>query len=223
MPDITPEYLSAHIDEYAERMLTEERLERFDYVLNNRMSCLTAGFEDLYDPHNINACIRSCEVFGCGDVHVISVENQFKMNHGTAKNATRWINVNRYDTTADCIQTLQQQGVTVIGTLPAGDAVPYTEFPLPEKLCVLMGRESTGLTPEAIELCDAHVTIPQYGFTQSLNISVAMAVLMAYFSRKYRESGRDIGIPEDEKAELRHLWLERDLFKKFGWALPTKG
>lgn len=222
MTDITPEYLSEHLEEYAEKMLTPDRVERFDAVLSNRLGCLTAGFEDLYDPHNVNACIRSCEVFGCGDVHVISIKNQFQTNHGTAKNATRWVDVNRYDSTEGCISALQSKGVTVIGTLPEGDAVPYTDFELPDKLCILMGREATGLSDEAIERCDAHVTIPQYGFTQSLNISVALAILLQHFSARYRESGRAIGLSAEDKKRFRRSWLERDLFKKFGWPVPQR-
>lgn len=215
--DLTPDNLHEHLDELAEQMLMPERLERLRTVAEQRIPCMSVAFEDLYDPHNVNAGIRSCEVFGCPDVHVITMEHTFEMVHGVAKNAGRWVDVHRYESTRACIDGLHRDGFTVVGTLPEGEAVPFMDLPLPEKLCLVMGKEQDGLTSEAIELCDAHVTIPQYGFTQSLNISVACAILLQYFGQAYRGSGRDVHLREEELDALLRRWIERDLRKKLGW------
>ncbi len=217
MTTITPETLRQNLRDYAERFLTPERLERFRHVSSNRLPVLTAAFEDLYDPHNVCAGIRSCEVFGCAEVNVITIENSFSANHGIAVNATRWIDIKRHDSTRGAIDALHERGFTVVGTLPEGEAVPFEDFDLPEKLCLFMGKEHEGMSQEAIEHCDAHVTIPQYGFTQSLNISVALAILLQHFSEAYRRSGREVHLSEDERLALVDGWLERDLMKKFGW------
>jgi tRNA (guanosine-2'-O-)-methyltransferase len=221
MTDMTQEYLDANIEELADRFLTEDRIKRFDEVLNNRLGCITTVFEDFYDPHNANACIRTCEVFGCGTIHVVSVNNTFRANHGTSKSATRWVDVRRHPSTAQCFAHLKENGYTIIGTFPPGEGVvPFTDIELPDKLCIAMGCEATGLTEEAKDLCDIKVTIPQYGFTQSLNVSVSMAIVMEHYSRRYRESGREIGLPKEERERIAYNWRRRDLYRKFDWDPP---
>ena len=222
MPDVTPDYLDTHVDELARQFLTEERLARFAHVLNNRLGCVTTLFEDFYDPHNANACIRSCDVFGCGEIQVVSVNNVFRTNHSTAKNATRWVEIKRHTSTTTCFDHLKERGFTIVGTFPPGDGVvPFTEIELPDKLCLAMGCEAHGLTDEARALCDLKVTIPQYGFTQSLNVSVSMALLLGHYTRLYRESGGTVGLDDDDYRRLEYHWKRRDLYRKFGWEPPS--
>jgi tRNA (guanosine-2'-O-)-methyltransferase len=217
MNDITPANFAANFDRLVAAMLTPARVARFRAVAAHRLGCLTAALEDLYDPRNVSAAIRTCEVFGCAAVHVIAAAD-YEATHGIARAADRWLTVQRHGDLAAAVAHLRAAGYTIVGTRPAGDAVPFTEFPLPPRLCVLMGREHDGLSAAAQTQCDAFVTIPMFGFTQSLNISCALAILLQHFAEAYRRSGRDVGLPAAAQAELLRAWCERDLRLKLGWA-----
>lgn len=216
MSDITPANFAANFDRLVAQMLTPARVAGFRAALARRVGCLTAALEDLYDPRNVSAAIRTCEVFGCAEVHVIA-GTDYRAVHGIARAADRWLTVHRHRDTAACVAHLREAGYTIVGTRPAGDAVPFTELALPSRLCVLMGREHDGLSAAAQTQCDAFVTIPMFGFTQSLNISCALAILLQHFAAAYRRSGRDVGLPAATQAELLRAWCERDLRLKLGW------
>ena len=207
-----------YLDELADYCLTQDRLERFDFVLNNRLNCLTTIFDKLHDPHNVSACIRSCEIFGCTDVHIVTEEERFKMSRGTSRNSVRWVNNNYYEHFSEAADNLHKQGYTLVGTLAESEgATRIDQFELPEKLCLVMGSEHDGLSEESRKLCDDFVTIPMFGFTISLNVSNAMSIMLQHFSERYRKSGRSVYIDDAFKESLKYEWLERDIRKRFGW------
>jgi tRNA (guanosine-2'-O-)-methyltransferase len=216
MSDITPANFAANFDRLVATMLTPARVARFREVVGQRLIDLTVALEDLYDPRNVSAAIRTCEIFGCAEVHVIAAAD-YVPAEGVSCAADRWLSVHRHADAAACVAHLRRAGYTVVGTRPAGDAVPFAEFALPSRLCVLMGGEHDGLSAAAQAQCDAFVTIPMFGFTQSLNISCALAILLEHFADAYRRSGRDVGLPAAAQAALVRAWCERDLRLKFGW------
>ncbi len=216
MSEVTRENLAERLDELSERILTPDRMKRFRDVAAQRLNCLTVAFENFYDPHNVSAGIRSCEVFGCPEVYVYSEEN-FKPNRSTASHAHRWLDVHRFRSVEDCTSALHEAGYTIVGTLAEGEARPFTELALPERLCIWMGPEKSGMGEVARAACDDFVTIPMAGFTQSLNVSAALTVLTQHFSAAYRKAGITNLISSSEQEALVRLWCERDLLTKFGW------
>ncbi len=218
-PDVTRENLPEHLDELVDRLLTPERVAGFRQVAGRRLNCLTAMFERFYDHHNMCAGIRTCEVFGCPEVHVIRSE-QYKPNPATTRYAHRWLAIRRHDSVPAAAAALHQAGYTIVGTLATNDAVPPADFELPDKLCLWMGPEHEGMSDEAQAVCDACITIPMYGFTRSLNVSAALAILTHHFAARYRSSGRQVLLPADHQEQLVRCWCERELRQRFGWETP---
>ena len=219
LPDLNENNFLDHLDELVNYSLTPERLQRFEDVLNSRLACLTVAFDEFKDFHNVSACMRSCEIAGCSDIHIISKEEKYKLGKSSSKGAINWLKAHKYKHFNSCATLLKQQGFTLVGTLPESEGAKTLDaFELPEKLCLVMGSEHSGLSEQSLALCDDFVTIPMYGFTTSYNVSTAMAIVLHHFSECYRASGKDIFISQDYKDQLRLQWYERDIRKKFGWS-----
>ena len=143
------------------------------------------------------------------------LSEDYKPNRGTARNASRWLTIHNYDDSATCFAELKSQGFTIVGTLVEPGSHDFKTMELPDKLCIVMGAEHDGISDFAREHCDAFMHIPNSGFTQSLNVSNAMAILMEYFSSTYRATARAEELSYDTKKSLRDAWYERDLRAKF--------
>ena len=219
LPELNESNFLEYLDELVNYSLTPERLQRFEDVLNNRLACLTVAFDEFKDFHNVSACMRSCEIAGCSDIHIISQHEKYKLGKSSSKGAINWLKVHKYKQFESCAGLLKQQGFTLVGTLPESQgAKNLNNFQIPEKLCLVMGSEHSGLSQQSLALCDDFVTIPMYGFTSSYNVSSAMAILLHHFSERYRASDKDIFISQEYKDQLRQQWYERDIRKKFDWS-----
>ncbi len=160
---------------YLESFLTERRRALFRKILEQRTRYLTVVLEDLYQPHNASAVLRSCECFGIQDIHIIENRNKYTVNPDIALGASKWLNLIKYndqeDNTAVAIRSLKEQGYRIVATVPGKDATPLQEFDLTAgKAALLFGTELTGLTETAVSLADEKLVIPMYGFTESFNI-----------------------------------------------------
>ncbi len=198
------------IREMAEQLLTPERIVRLREVLARRLSCITVIFENIADPNNVAACLRSAEAFGLCRIHLVTKE-LVKLNPIISATANRWLDVQRHAALGPLIRQLHEDGYLVLGTTPPRGATPFTSVELPDKLALLMGGESEGLTAEARAACDGLITIPMQGFTESLNLSTATAILLQHFTTRYRESGRPIHLTPDEQEQLYLEWCARDI------------
>lgn len=192
---------------YLLQYITEQRREKMSYVLANRTRHVSVVVEDIFQPHNANAVIRSCEIFGVQDVQVIEKKNVFSVASTIAMGASKWIDITRYKETADCITNLKKRGYRIVATTPHDTAVSLHELPLDNKMALLFGTESTGLSKEALEQADEFVTIPMYGFTESFNISVSVALCLQHIITALHQSDIAWQLTEEERIDVQLNWL----------------
>jgi tRNA (guanosine-2'-O-)-methyltransferase len=200
--------LRDHLSEF----VTERRAALFEEIIRNRTRYVTLVLEDIFQPHNASAVLRSCDCFGVQDVHIIENNNMYEVNPQVALGSAQWLTLHKYnetkDNTEDCICTLRQQGYRIIGTTPRKEARLLEEFDIRQgKFALMFGTEQEGLTPKALELADEWVRIPMYGFTESFNISVSAALMLYHFTSGIRRQGVEWMLTEDEKLTVMINWL----------------
>lgn len=223
------ENLKQLIFSYLSGFITENKLHRFEEVLQNRTRYITVVLEDLYQPHNASAVLRTCDCFGIQDVHIIENQNAYTVNPDIALGASKWLNLFKYSSqsnnTPDAIRALKEKGYRIVATTPHKDDVVLQDLPLDKgPLALVFGTEMRGLTNTSLELADEFVKIPMYGFTESFNISVSAALVLFYLTEKLRSSGINWKLTESEMVDIRLNWarevvkrsdlIEEDFLKK---------
>ncbi|CAM4353493.1 RNA methyltransferase [Zobellia roscoffensis] len=197
--------------EYLEDFISEERKQRFLEILEERTKLVTVAIEDLYQMHNTSAVIRSCEVFGIQDAHVIESRYGKKLDDQIAMGAQKWVDVHRHQSTTDCIGKLKEKGYKIIATTPHNDSTFLEDFKIEGKTALLFGTERTGLSQEAMDLSDGFLKIPMLGFTESLNISVSAAIILQHLSDKIRKTDLEWRLTDEEKQEKRLDWTKKSV------------
>lgn len=199
------------LSQYLRGFITEERNARLLEVLENRTRHFTIVLEDLYQTQNISAVMRTCECYGVQDVHIIEKENEFIIHSAISMGANKWLSLHNYKNepgnVLKCAENLKKNGYTLVATLPAEDSVFIQDLPVEEKTAFFFGTELTGLSEEAIAVCDRAVKIPMYGFTESFNISNSVAILVSNRVEQLHRSAVQWKLSEDEKTELYFEWL----------------
>jgi tRNA (guanosine-2'-O-)-methyltransferase len=205
--------------EYLSGFLTARRVELFDKILQNRTRYITVVLEDLYQPHNASAVLRSCECFGVQDVHIIENKNIYRISPDVALGSHKWLTLHRYNqkdtNTTDALLRLKEQGYRIVATTPVKNACPLDEFDLSAgKTALLFGSELNGLTPDAMELADEYLHIPMNGFTESLNISVTAAIMLHFLARQLRQhTSISWQLTIEEAREIKLKWLKTSIKK----------
>ncbi|MEP2937311.1 MAG: RNA methyltransferase [Gilvibacter sp.] len=164
--------------EYLEGYLTDRRRALFLEVLQKRTKHFTVATEGVYQLHNTSAVIRSCDVFGIQDVHVVEDIQGNRIDKEIAMGAQKWVDLHRYDTVQDCVSRLKSEGYRIVATSPHGQAITPEAFDISKKSAFFFGKESDGLSPYVLKQADTLIKIPMYGFTESLNISVSAAIIL---------------------------------------------
>ena len=205
---------SAELIEHLENLLTPKRRDLFDKVIKNRTNHFTVATEDVYQLHNTSAVIRSCDVFGVQNIHVIEEKNRKKIDREIAMGAQKWVTLNRYHSSADCIASLREKGYQIVATLPHGRAVDVNDFDISQRSAIFFGTEQEGLSNEVLQQADKFLQIPMVGFTESLNISVSAAIILQQLTQKLRSSKISWQLSENEKNAVKMEWLSKS-FKNF--------
>jgi tRNA (guanosine-2'-O-)-methyltransferase len=205
-----PEYAKQLCDFYRSFKL-EQRNELMDRVLRERTKYMTVVLENIYQPHNASAVLRSCDCFGVQDVHIIENEYKYEFNPHVSLGAAQWLSLHQYNSAAnntpECIASLKNRGYRIVATSPGPGAVPIQEFDISRGPFALMfGTEKFGLTPEACEMADESVRIPMYGFTESFNISVSVALCLFHFTERLRSESVPWQLTEPENTEIMLQW-----------------
>ncbi len=196
-------------------MLSDRRKDLFDEVLAQRTHHFTVILEDLYYKHNTSAVVRSCDVFGIQDVHII--ENKYKsyMSNQVGKGSQKWIDFHHYRekqiNTQDCIDTIKSQGYQLIATTPHNDSCVLHDFDITKKSAFVFGVEKEGVSKTMLEQADGFLKIPMVGFTESLNISVAAAIILQSVSTRLRDSEVQWQLSEEEKFIKKIDWMEKTI------------
>lgn len=199
------------LNEFLSGFMTPDRHERILQVLSQRTRYLTVVLEDIFQSHNANAVLRSCECFGIQDVHIIENRNEYDINPDISLGSTKWLDLHRYNhqqnNTLACLESLKYKGYTLVATSPHEHDYSPATLPLDKPVALLFGTELGGLTPEAISMADAFLRIPMTGFTESLNISVSVAICLNEITTRLRSSQFPWPLPEHEYDALYLHWL----------------
>ena len=182
-------------------------------ILARRQPDVSVVIENVHDPHNVSAVLRSCDATGVATAHLVYSNQELpELSKGVSASAQRWLDIHHYDAIEPCYERLRAAGQTIYATYLSDDALDLYELDLTKPCAFVFGNESLGVTGEAVELADARLKIPMMGMVDSLNISVAAAVTLYEVLRQRRQAGMygRAAIPEEEmRAQLR-AWLIRE-------------
>ena len=202
--------------EYLEQFVTEKRKELFKKVLRERTRHFTVAIEDIFQPHNASALVRTCDIFGVQDMHVIESKYKFYASRLVAKGAQKWIDFSMYNqketnNTLNCIAALREKGYKIIATTPHNESCLLQDFDITQKSAFFFGVEKQGLSKDVMDNADGFLKIPMVGFTESLNISVAAAIILQNMNEKLKASTVNWQLSELEKSEIYQDWLEKTI------------
>ena len=191
--------------------LTDRRKNLFDEVISKRTRHFTVATEDVYQLHNTSAVMRSCDVFGIQDLHVIEEKVTKKIDREIAMGAQKWVNINRHNSTKECIDNLKENGYQIIATTPHNNSTELKDFDISKKSAFFFGKEKEGLSDIVLEAADGYLKIPMYGFTESLNISVSAAIILQTLITKVKDSDVVWELSELEKNEIKLQWAKMSI------------
>ena len=185
----------------------------FEKVIANRTKHVTVALENIFQPQNASAVLRTADIFGIQDVHIIENDNEYNVNPRVVHGASKWINLHKYNekenNTLDCINKLKADGYKVYGTTPHTDDCLIQDIPLDNKVTLMFGTELTGLSDIAMKNVDGFVKIPMYGFTESLNISVSASICLYELSKRLKISDINWQLSEDDKLDQLIVWAKK--------------
>lgn len=195
------------------RPITPRRLARMRGTLARRQPDLTIVIENVTDPHNVSAMLRSCDAVGVTAAHLVYVAGDVPLLHGgVAASAHRWLDVVAHDSVADCYAALRERGTTIYATTLGEASRELFELDLTQPAAFVFGNETWGVSEAAVAGADATVFIPMMGMVESLNVSVACSVSLYEALRQRRAAGL-YDRPSFEPAELNarlESWLARE-------------
>ncbi len=194
-------------------LLTNERKNKLLEKVKKRTRFLTVVIEDVYQPHNASAILRTCDAFGVQDVYVIEKENKFQPNRGVSLGAEKWLNIYTSKNPQEIYRTLKIKGYKITATIPPDKKYPYQtlpEFKPKEKLALVFGSELEGLSRFWLEKADLYLTIPMYGFVESFNISVSVAIILYDLVHKLKNK-KEFYLSSNEREEILIYWLKKEI------------
>ncbi|TND08916.1 MAG: tRNA (guanosine-2'-O-)-methyltransferase [Bacteroidetes bacterium] len=194
------------------RCISDARLAKFDENIRLRTRYITVVLEDIFQPQNASAVLRSADGFGIQDIHIIETRNTYRVNPDVALGASQWLSLHKYrghdNNTKTCIAALREQGYRIVATTPHTDDCYIHELDLTKgKVALLFGTEIDGLSKDAIAEADEFVRIPMSGFTESYNISVSAAICMYELSKRLHASGISWQLNAEEMLKVRLDWV----------------
>lgn len=196
------------LTEYLAGFLLPERRARLKDVLSRRTNHITVVLEDIFDPHNASAVLRSCEAMGIQTVHIIQERHKFQVKEGVAMGTGKWLDLKQYTDTAACFSALRGLGYRICAASPPGPgSISLTDYKASQKTAIVLGSEKDGLSEFARTKSDLLLTIPMRGFAESFNLSVSAAILVYAL----RESFPCPALSEQELQEIEQQWITASL------------
>ena len=205
-------YLNRMLIEYFKTFMTGHRMEKMEKVLAMRTKYLTVVLENIYQPHNASAVLRSCDGFGIQNVHIIENSNVYRENPGVSLGTSQWLTLNKYrnnsQNSLNAINALKKDGYRIVATTPHRNDKNLEDFDLTKgKIALFFGTEMHGLSDIVLENADEYMKIPMYGFVESFNISVSCALSLHNLSHRLRQSDIKWELTNEEKEEVLLEWM----------------
>lgn len=190
--------------------MTDERRQKMEEVLSKRQNNLTVVLENVFDPHNISAVMRSCDAVGVQEIYVLNtkIPRHKKWGERSSSSAHKWLTVHQYTNSKQCFATLREKFDTILTTHLSSDAVSLYETDLTQRVALVFGNEHSGVSEEVRNLADGNFIIPQVGMIRSLNISVACAVSLyeAFRQKQLKGHYNKPSLNTKDYAFLRKQW-----------------
>lgn len=208
--------MSQRLYEILAEHLTERKSELFESIVNNRTRYLTVVLEDIYQAQNTSAIQRTAESWGIQDLHIIENDHYFKHHKRIAKGAGNWLSLHRYNEAVNnseaCFKHLKEQGYQIAVTMLHEDAISIQDLDLSKKTAVVLGTELTGASATAQKYADVKIIVPTYGFTESLNVGAAAAVIVQNLTERLRKEEYPWQLTEQERLQLKIEWARQSIY-----------
>ncbi len=191
--------------------MTPKRFARIQSVLAKRQPDLTVVMDGVHKPHNLNAIIRSCDAVGVLEAHYVPVQGGYEPLNHYAKGSQKWVTTHEHASFPEAASTLKQQGYQLLAAHLSEQAVDYRSVDYTQPTAIVLGEELKGILTETAQAVDGHIVIPMMGMVESLNVSVAAAVIL-FEAQKQRLA----------KGLYDHCRLDEETFQRllFEWAWP---
>jgi len=205
--------------EYLSQFITDSRKEKIKKVLSERTRYLTVCLEDIYQPQNASAVLRTAECLGIQNIHIIENRNKYNINPDVTIGADKWLNLYYYnlkqfnEPTKECINKLRMAGYTIVATTPHINNTSPEEIQIDKPLALFFGNEPDGLSNTMLENADIYLKIPMVGFSESFNISVSAAIILYTIRKRIEETTIQCKLTEDECIDLTLEWYRRSINK----------
>jgi tRNA (guanosine-2'-O-)-methyltransferase len=203
--------LLAHLSQF----VSDHKKTFVDKVLSLRTRHITVVLEDIYQSQNASAVVRTCECMGIQDIHIVEQLSKYEINPRVLKGANKWMNLHRYNdrsinNTKACFDDLRKNGYMILAADPSQEGVSIHDIDVREqKIALVFGNELRGLSKYGLEHADRTVRIPMYGFTESLNISVSVAICLSTMITKLHNSPESLYLSESDKEDLKLAWYRK--------------
>lgn len=190
--------------------MEQKRIDRITTVVNHRQHGIIVVFEDIHDPHNAAAIMRTCDAMGIQNAWFIfekeEAYNPKKVGKATSSSANKWLDFTIFRSTKDCIKELKKQHYAIIISALTDQSVSLRDYEFnEEKIALFVGNEHRGVSDEALHNADVVLKIPMLGFVQSLNVSVATAILLWDITQKKKQTS----LTQIEKKKLTDSFIKR--------------
>lgn len=193
-------------------MVTEARLAKMRRVLSQRQPDLTLVCENIWDPHNVSAILRSCDAVGVEKIHLLYNEETYpKLDRKSSSSAKKWIDPVQHDDPVAMAESLKSEGFKLFATHLERDAISIHNVDWTKPSAILLGNENRGVSSELLEVADVNVSIPMLGMIQSLNVSVAAAVILFEACRQRLKAGFYPNLDRSEEwyEDMIQDWINR--------------
>ena len=203
--------LLVHLSQF----VSDHKKQFIEKVLNYRTRHITVVLEDVFQSQNASAVVRTCECLGVQDVHIVEQISKYEINPRVLKGANKWMDLHRYNdrtanNTEQCFAKLKENGYRIMVTDPSDAGSPIDQIDIDEqKVALVFGNELRGVSRFGLENADVRVKIPMYGFTESLNLSVSVAICLNVLITKLHRSPVANYLSEPEKEVLQLAWYRK--------------
>ena len=210
IPNISPEELT-----YLQSFMLEGSIARFKEMLEERTRHLTIVMDNVVDPYNISAVMRTAECFGIQDLHLLETDRPFKAARKIQRGSVQWVDLYKYkpgeESALQCIRQLKDKGFKIVATTPHTRQQSVAELDITQPIALVLGQERDGVSELMKQHADEFVVIPMQGFTESLNISVAASIMIYELNKRLRESSINYHLSEKEKFNIMAKWTYNSL------------
>lgn len=193
-------------------MITPSKIQMFEEIAAQKTNYLTVVLENIYQEHNASAVMRTCEGLGIQNLHVVESKNEYKPQRDIARGSGRWIELHNYDEqqgVLNCINQLKSEGFRIVATTPHEKDYTIDNLPIDQPIALIFGTEGDGISKQVIDHADDFVKIPMYGFTESFNISVSVAISTYVLRRRIEKANCDWQLSFEELTKLKVEWCKR--------------